>query len=78
MKRRHRGKGRRNEKSRTFTVLLANIRGFRSKETSLNDLLKSHCPTICTYKKTLMTGENKVEHKYYISFFKKPEKSGWC
>ena len=51
-------------------MLSANIRGFRSKEASLSKLLKTECPSICAYNETLMTGRNKVEHDYYMSFSK--------
>ena len=46
------------------------MRGYRSKKASLDKLLQSTSPTVCSYNETLLSGRNKVHHDYYKSFSK--------
>ena len=76
-KRSYRGKGRRNRKRKTFTLLLSNLRGFKSKQVSLDKVIQNLSPTVLMYNETLMYGNNKVETDGYLSFSKnRTTKSG--
>ena len=48
-----------NRRENTFTILLVNMRGYKSKERSLMNVIKKRTPSIVTLNETLLTGKNK-------------------
>ena len=63
------GKGKEEEETELLHHFLSNLRGFRSKKTSLDKVVKDLQPSVLMYNETLLYGKNKVEHDGYICFF---------
>ena len=71
----YRGKGKRKEN--IFTVLLTNLRGFKSKETSLRRLIDKIQPSLIAMNETLLVGNMKVSIPTYTTWSKnRTEKGG--
>ena len=71
----YRGKGKR--KDNIFTVLLTNLRGFKSKETSLRRLIDKIQPSLIAMNETLLDGNMKVSIPTYTTWSKnRTEKGG--
>ena len=64
----YRGKGRKNMKENVFTVLLSNLRGFKSKETSLRKIILEKSPSLVLMNETLLVGNMKVSIPAYTSW----------
>ena len=56
----YRGRGVQNRRQNSFSVLLVNLRGYKSKEMSLKKLVKKVRPSLVAMNETLMTGNMKV------------------
>lgn len=70
-KKRYRGKGKVNKKENIFTILLVNMRGFNSKETSLRKILRKKRPiSMVLINETLLRGKAKVSLPSYICWSK--------
>ena len=70
-KRRKRRRGKGNNDNKTFTILLVNMRGYKSKEYSLKKALKKVKPSMVTMNETLLRGNMKVSlEPSYISWSK--------
>ena len=73
----YRGKGRQNRKENIFTILLTNLRGFKSKETSLKKIIRKQRPSVIVMNETLLTGNMRVSIPTYTSWSKnRTEKGG--
>ena len=59
----YRGKGRQNRKENIFTILLTNLRGFKSKETSLKKIIRKQRPSVIVMNETLLTHIHKLVKK---------------
>ena len=76
-KNRYRGKGKINSKENIFTVLLTNLRGYKSKETSLRKIIGKLKPSLVAMNETLLAGNMKVSIPSYTSWSKnRTEKGG--
>ena len=74
---RYRGKGKTNRRDSTFTVLLSNIRGYKSKEHSLKKIIKKVKPSMILLNETQLIGNMKVSLKPYTSWTRnRTEKGG--
>ena len=73
----YRGKGKRKERESTFSVLLTNLRGYKSKEHSLKKILKKVKPAVTLMNETQLAGNMKVSLKPYTTWTKnRTEKGG--
>ena len=76
-KKTYRGKGKTNKRDSIFTVLLSNLRGYKSKEYSLKKIIKKVKPSVIILNETQLIGNMKVSLKPYISWTKnRTEKGG--
>ena len=66
--RKRKKRSRNRTKSSTLTVFHSNIRGFKSKQDSLEKILEIVQPDIVNLNETNVKGRNKVYHKGYHSF----------
>ena len=74
---RYRGKGKTNRRDSTFTVLLSNIRGYKSKENSLKKIIKKVTPSMILLNETQLVGKMNVSLKPYTSWTRnRTEKGG--
>ena len=67
-KKRHRERGKQHAKENDFTILLSNLRGFRSKKHSLEKAVKKVKPSMILLNETQMLGKAKVYLKSYTSW----------
>ena len=73
----YRGRGKRKKINNIFSVLLTNLRGFRSKETSLRKFLNEKTPSMVCMNETLLIGNMKVSLPSYTSWSRnRTEKGG--
>ena len=72
----YRGQGGKKEKQGQFSVLLSNIRGMRSKEKSLQKILKRVRPSMLLLNETHLTGRMKPNLDRYLSWTKNREGRG--
>ena len=63
--RKRRGRG---KKTNTFTIMLTNLRGYRSKEYSLKKIIKKLKPAVVVMNETNLTGNMKVDLTPYVSW----------
>ena len=56
----YRGKGKLNRRDSTFSVMLSNLRGYKSKECSLKKILKKVKPSVILLVETQLVGNMKV------------------
>ena len=75
-KKKYRGRGTFNRKDKSFSVLLINIRGFRSNEVALNKVLKVVNPSMIAINETLLSGSMKVKLDSYQCWSKNRENQG--
>ena len=66
----YRGRGNINRREKTFSVLLVNMRGYKSKERSLMNLIKKVQPSCVTLNETQLAGRAKVSLAPYTSWTK--------
>ena len=67
-RRSYRGKGGRIRKENVFSILLINLRGFKSKETSLKKIVTEKSPSMILMNETLLVGSMKVSVPDYTSW----------
>ena len=67
-KKRYRGKGHAKKINRTFSILLTNIRGIKSKKKSLEKVVKHIKPSIIVLNETQLQGNAKVQLASYTSW----------
>ena len=72
----YRGRGKYNRKNRTFSILLANIRGYKSKEVSVKKLIKKVKPSMVLLNETLLAGNTKVTITPYNIWSKNRKEKG--
>ena len=65
-----------NARKNEFTIMLVNLRGYRSKETSLKNILKKVRPSLCALNETLLSGNIKVSLPPYTSWNKNRKEKG--
>ena len=76
-KKKYRGKGKVNSRNSTFTVLLTNLRGYKTKEVSLKKIIRKVKPSVIVMNETQMVGNMKVSLEPYTSWTKnRTEKTG--
>ena len=74
---RYRGRGRINRRDNSFSILLINLRGYKSKETSLKKIIKTIQPSALLLNETLLSGRMKVSLIPYTTWCKnRTEKGG--
>ena len=74
---RYRGRGRINKRDNSFSILLINLRGYKSKETSLKKIIKTVQPSAVLLNETLLSGRMKVSLFPYTTWCKnRTEKGG--
>ena len=66
----YRGRGKINRRDNTFSVLLVNMRGYKSKKRSLVNTIKKVKPSCVTINETLLAGRSKVSLPPYTSWTK--------
>ena len=72
----YRGKGKCNRKENSFTILMVNMRGIKSKEGSLKKILRKVKPSAVTLNETLLTGNMKVSIPPYSWWTKNRKDKG--
>jgi hypothetical protein len=73
----YRGKGKLHSRESTFTVFLANLRGYKTKELSLKKILRKVKPSMILFNETLLTGKANIKLTPYSSWCKnRTEKGG--
>ena len=75
-KRKYRGRGKYNRKQKLFSILLANIRGYKSKEVSLKKVINKVRPSLVLLNETLLVGNTKVSITPYTSWCKNRKEKG--
>ena len=65
-----------NTRKSTFSVLLVNLRGYKSKETSLKKVIAQVYPSMVALNETMLSGKMKVSLPQYISWNKKRKEKG--
>ena len=65
-RKKYRGRGKSNKRKDTFSILLVNMRGFKSKELSLKKVIRRMQPNMVTLNETMLTGNMKVAISPYI------------
>ena len=76
-KRNYRGKGKKRKKENVFSIMLTNLRGYRSKDTSLKKIIKEKIPSMIVMNETLLAGNMKVSIPSYYSWSRnRTEKGG--
>ena len=68
-RKKYRGKGR-SKKNRAFSVLLTNMRGFQSKQSSLQRVIKKVKPSMIAINETQLVGRRKVDLNPYLCWTK--------
>ena len=72
----YRGRGGQNGKLNSFSVLLVNLRGYKSKEMSLKKLIKRTRPSLVAMNETLLSGNMKVSMPPYTCWSKNRSEKG--
>ena len=70
------GRGKFNRENRTFSILLANIQGYKSKDVSVKKLIKKVKPSMVLLNKTLLVGNTKVSITPYRIWSKNRKEKG--
>ena len=64
----YRGKGKVNSRHATFSLLLTNMRGYKSKENSLKKILKKKAPSMVLVNESQLAGNMEVNIKAYTTW----------
>ena len=76
-KKKYRGKGKTNSRKSTFSILLSNMRGYKSKEPSLKKILKKQIPSMVILNETQLIGKMQVNLSAYTTWNRnRTEKGG--
>ena len=75
-KRGYRGQGKQNRKNKVFSIMLANIRGYKSKEISLKKVINKVTPSLVLLNETLLIGNSKVSITPYTIWTKNRKEKG--
>ena len=73
---RYRGKGQKKRKDMLFSVMLINLRGYKSKESSLKKLMKKKRPSILLLNETQMCGKMNVSLPPYTGWSRNRSEKG--
>ena len=68
IKKMYRGRGKQNRKCALFTILLTNLRGFKSKETSLKKIVRQTRPSMVLINESQLIGNMQVNIPNYVSW----------
>ena len=72
----YRVRGVQNRRQNSFSVLLVNLRGYKSKEMSLRKFVKKIRPSVVAMNETLLTGNMKVSMPPYTCWSKNRSEKG--
>ena len=75
-KKRYRGRGKKNNRQNKFSILLSNLRGFRSKQQSLKGILKEVKPQMVLMNETQLGGKMKVRLEGYTCWTRNRTEQG--
>ena len=75
-KRGYRGRGNQNRKNKVFSIMLVNIRGYKSKDVSLKKVMNKGTPSIVLLNETVLTGNTKVSITPYTVLTKNRKEKG--
>ena len=74
--RKYRGRGKKNSKNSIFTVFLTNLRGYRSKETSVNKIIRKLRPSVAVMNETQLIGNMKENIPQYVCWTRSRTEQG--
>ena len=70
IKKRYRGRGKQNRKCSIFTILLTNLRGYKSKAISLRKIVRNIQPSVILINESQLIGNMKVNIPQYVCWTK--------
>ena len=72
----YRGKGKTNSRNSNFSIMLSNMRGFKSKEYSLKKILRKKRPSVLLANETQLSGKMEVNLKAYTTWTRNRSEKG--
>ena len=75
-KKRYRGRGLKNKRNSEFTIMLSNLRGFKSKKKSLETILDNVTPSMLLTNETQMVGRMKMSLPNYTTWVRNRSDKG--